>query len=407
VNDVGELVGRDLRAIVRRVGGTVALESRDVRRVPRDEEDEAVPKKQGHQGDDEDGHSFNLSSCGPANKGGPPCYAGGVQKLARALAFAVHFVPPFVILSACDREVRAPAVPQIEPPALATLAEPPPSVPTAGRASDPAGVAEARARVQCVRDPSFSSLWRVSEASAAAEVSLVPGTRELLVLSDSGNAGEGLLWAIPHGPFRPIRLALDATASDDIEGAAWSGGHLYTLTSSGAVRRFRGDGRGGLEREGDAYAIGPAPYACSALTNINCGMNYEGLCLRSSSARCAGYAASKSQGQLFCVVFDHERLRIDPQKPPLVLDVAHNALSDCTFGAGGGPAKDILLVTTNLYGGSKTYQVDEATGRLLLLDVAGLPNNEAIAVDSDGSFYELMDSDSRVSFAYRMTCKGW
>jgi hypothetical protein len=240
-------------------------------------------------------------------------------------------------------------------------------------------------------------------------VSLVPGTRELLVLSDSGNGGEALLWAMPRGPFRPIRLALDAAASDDLEGAAWreGEGHLYTLTSSGAVRRFRRDSRGGLERDGDAYAIGPPPYSCPSLTDVNCGMNYEGLCLRATSGKCAGYAASKTEGKLFCVLFDGQRLRIDPTKPPLVLHVPLHALSDCTFGSAGGPAKDVLLVTTNVYGGSKTYRVDEATGALAPLDVVGLPNNEAIAVDSDGSLYQFMDSDTRVSLAYRMTCEGW
>jgi hypothetical protein len=311
----------------------------------------------------------------------------------------------------CDPQPRAPAVPQIEQPAAASDTRSLSAVLRAVRAADPVDdptrVAVERARVHCVRDASFPGLWRVSEASAAAEVSLVPGMRELLVLSDSGNAGEALLWRIPHGPFRPIRLALDAAASDDLEGAAWSGGHLYTLTSSGAVRRFSRDGHGGLERDGGAYAIGPAPYACLSLTDINCGMNYEGLCLRSASARCTGYAASKSTGKLFCVVFDGERLKVDPTKPPLVLTVPHDALSDCTFGAKGGPARDILFVTTNLYGGAKTYQVDEATGALLLLDVVGLPNNEAIAIDSDGSLYQLMDSNTRFSFASRMTCEGW
>ncbi len=252
-------------------------------------------------------------------------------------------------------------------------------------------------------------MWDVPEASAAAEVSLMPGSRELIVLSDSHNAGKAMLWALPRGPFRPMQLALDALASDDLEGAAWLHGHLYTLTSSGAVRRYSPDGHGGLVRDGDAYAIGPAPYVCRSLRDANCGPNYEGLCLRANpgGARCAGYAASKESGKLLCLVFEGERLKIDPIKPPIVLDVSHHALSDCAFGAPAGPASDTLLVTTNVYGGSTTYIVDESTGELAALDVPALPNNEAIAVDSDGALYQLMDSNTDSSLAYRMTCEGW
>jgi hypothetical protein len=263
--------------------------------------------------------------------------------------------------------------------------------------------------VRCTPDPSFPTTWQVSEASAAVEVSLRPGTRELLVISDSGNGGEALLWGIPHGPFRPIRLALDPMASDDNEGAAWALGHLYTLTSGGAVRRFSPDGHDSLHRDGDAYAIGPPPYSCAPLTEYNCGYNYEGLCLRAqpSGARCAGYAASKKEGRLFCVVLEEERIRIDTIKPPIVLDVPRNSLSDCAFGAADGPGRDVLLVTTNVYGGSTTYVVNESSGGIAPLDVVGLPNNEAVAIGSDGAFYEFMDSDSTTSLAGRLTCEGW
>jgi hypothetical protein len=334
-----------------------------------------------------------------------------MQRLARADTLPIVLLA--IVLLACDPETAPPLLPPRPDPASAPV--PNPEVHPRARGEAEAGAeengglsnAKPPLRVRCVRDLSFPGVWRVPEASAAAEVTLLPGTRELLVLSDSGNGGEALLWAIPRGPFRPIRLTLDAAASDDLEGAAWRSEHLYTLTSSGAVRRFRRDGRGGLERDGDAYAIGPPPYSCPSLTDVNCGMNYEGLCLRATSGKCSGYAASKSRGELYCLLFDGKRLRIDATRSPLVLELPRHALSDCAFGAAGGPAKDVLLVTTNIYGGSKTYRVDEATGALAPLDVTGLPSNEAVAVDSDGSLYQLMDSDTRVSLAYRMTCEGW
>jgi hypothetical protein len=284
------------------------------------------------------------------------------------------------------------------------------------RAADPSArpdapprEASALAPVRCTSDGLFPTTWHVAEASSAAEVSLLPKARELLVISDSGNAGEAMLWGIPHGPLRSIRLPLDPAASDDIEGAAWLAGQLFTLTSSGAVQVFLPDGTGGLTRVGNAYGLGPPPFACPSLKDINCGKNYEGLCLRAkpSSARCAGYAASKRDETLDCLVLEGGKLRVDPIKPPIVLDLPRQSLSDCAFGAADGPARDVLLVTTNVYNGSTSYEVDEATGTLAPLDVVGLPNNEAIAVDSTGALYELMDSDSKASLAYRLVCEGW
>jgi len=72
----------------------------------------------------------------------------------------------------------------------------------------------------------------VPEASGAAEVQLFGRPREILVVSDSGNDGAALAWTIPNGPPRTLQLPLDGAASDDIEGIAWTGGRLYTLTSS-------------------------------------------------------------------------------------------------------------------------------------------------------------------------------
>jgi hypothetical protein len=236
----------------------------------------------------------------------------------------------------------------------------------------------------------------------------------MLVVSDSGQKGAALAWVIPEGPDRALSLPLDPTASDDLEGIAWARGRLYTLTSSGAVRRFAPDGAGGLRRDQDAYAIGPAPLSCASLTDGNCGKNYEGLCLRprTTPARCAGYAASKKEGALYCVVFEGDRLAIDALKPPLRLALdsirrGEGALSDCAFGAEGGPAAGVLLVTTNVFGGSTTYVVDEAAGTLAPLDVLGTPSNEAVAIDRDGALYQFMDDNGATSQALRMSCTGW
>jgi hypothetical protein len=309
-----------------------------------------------------------------------------------------------VTATGCDRGARSgpttSTTATITP--AATAPYPPDPLPTG-----PAPIATSA--VSCAVDPGFPSSFAIPEASGAAEVELTPGVREMLVISDSGHAGAVLLWKIPSGPARFLTLSLDASASDDLEGSAWRDHHLFTLTSSGAVRRFSPDGKGGLARDGDAYPIGPQPYTCSSLTAGNCGKNYEGLCLRApgDTARCVGYAASKKEGALYCLVFRGEKLEIDALKPPLKLGLAKTALSDCAFGAAGGPAEKTLVVTTNIYGGSSSYVIDEATGVRTLLDVPALPTNEGIAVDKDGALYQFMDANNDVSLSSRMSCKGW
>ncbi|HEX8795560.1 MAG TPA: hypothetical protein VF765_31640 [Polyangiaceae bacterium] len=317
-----------------------------------------------------------------------------------------------IALVACGREVRKPV------PTAAPTATPTPTATTTTTLTTTATAtttATPTPKIVCKNDPSFPSPWNVPEASGAAEVELRRGAKEILVISDSGRHGAAMVWSAAGG-MRALTLAVDDAASDDFEGVTWMApGRLYTLTSSGAVRTYVPDGSGGLRAEGPAYAIGAPPLSCPDLHGINCGKNYEGLCLRASGAsgRCAGYAASKRETALYCVERDASgRLSIDASKPALHLDLARitsreGVLSDCAFGAEGGPAQGVLLVTTNVFGGSSTYVVDEATGRATQLDMVTTPSNEAIAVDHEGAFYAFMDDNGDKSLALRFTCSGW
>ncbi len=238
-----------------------------------------------------------------------------------------------------------------------------------------------------------------------------------------------MAWSAPSGT-RSLVLPLDDAASDDLEGMAWvasaRGGRLYTLTSSGAVRRFVPDGAGGLRRDASAYRIGQPPLSCANLRDINCGKDWEGLCLRrvrgdAGHERCAGYAASKGETALYCVTADDRgRLAIDASRPPLRLALRQlpqalarrlpggdGVLSDCAFGAAEGPAEDVLLVTTNVYGISFTYLVDEETAAATPLDLVATPSNEGLAIDSTGALYAFMDDNGRESPAARFVCTGW
>lgn len=334
----------------------------------------------------------------------------------RALLVASPALLLAVALGACERSDRRNPAPAATSPPVAPAhgAVEPASSPVApAQAPAPSGPA-----VRCTRDETFPSPWAVPEASGAAEVELRPGTREILVVSDSGNGGAAMAWS-KSGGTRALVLPLDDRASDDVEGLAWqqdpAGGRLYTLTSSGAVRRFVPDGAGGLKRDGDAYRIGAPPLSCADLHGINCGKNWEGLCLRNPAARarCAGYAASKHETALYCVVRDAAgNLSIDLQRAPIVLALdrltrREGVLSDCAFGAPGGPAEDVLLVTTNAFGGAQTYRVDEQTGVATSLDVQATASNEAIAVDRDGALYAFLDDNGTTSMATRFVCEGW
>jgi hypothetical protein len=280
-----------------------------------------------------------------------------------------------------------------------------------GPTSDAGKDAGPKPAFACKADATFPGSLQVPEASGAAEVELRPGVRELLVVSDSGRGGASMLIGIPAGAQRSVTLPVDAaTASDDLEGIAWRSGKLYTLTSSGAVRRFAPDGSGGLVRDQDAYRLGDAPSACADLSAVNCGRNYEGLCLRAPGAvhPCAGYAASKAEGKLYCLDIDGGgKLVAKPSVAPLTLAVAADQLSDCAFGAAGGPAESVLVVTTNVFGLSRSYRVDEASGALTKLPTPSLLNIEAAAIDRDGAIYVFDDNSSSQSSAAKATCVGW
>ena len=278
-----------------------------------------------------------------------------------------------------------------------------------------AAAPDAAAFVHCKSDPSFPSPLDLPEASAAAEVELRKGTRELLVVADSDRKGAALAYALPDGPARKLTLPVDPRVSDDVEGIAWFRGHLYAVISTGYIERFTPAPAGDLlARDLDAYPLaGAAPFVAGWTTPSDKPPDFEGLCLRPPSALpppatgCAGYAASRAYGWLFCLVFEGERLRVNPAHPRLALDLPRQSLSDCAFGAADGPARDALLVATNIRGGSTVYRVDEETGALAAIDVEGTLNDEAIAVDHDGRLYQVMDGNSPQSPAVRATCAGW
>ncbi|HSS03176.1 MAG TPA: hypothetical protein VLM79_39205, partial [Kofleriaceae bacterium] len=138
----------------------------------------------------------------------------------------------------------------------------------------------------------FALTTPVPEASGAAWLEL-DGKPALLVVSDSGNHGAYVIVDAGTGAtLESGALPLSTEASDDIEGVAARGSEIYGLTSSGWVRVWRRHGKA-FELVGKPYPLGPVDLpdtkndarppkgdgmVCAGAT-INCGRNYEGLCL--------------------------------------------------------------------------------------------------------------------------------
>src|SRR5271170_7215092 len=104
--------------------------------------------------------------------------------------------------------------------------------------SSASGALDGAASIHCESDPTFPTLLDLPEASAAAEVEIRPGVRELIVVADSDRRGAALAYALPDGPARKLTLPIDLGVTDDVEGIAWRAGHLYALVSTGFVERF-------------------------------------------------------------------------------------------------------------------------------------------------------------------------
>ncbi len=292
----------------------------------------------------------------------------------------------------------ASAAPEPSPPAAA-----PPKGPTPSPSASADGGA---GPFRCTHDAAFPKTVDLPEASAAAEVELIPGTRELLIVSDGH--GRALAWTLPNGPGRRLKLELDDAGSKDVEGITWHDGKLHTLTSSGAVRTFVPDGKGGLRREGPAYAIEGNNMSCKTLQDSQCGMNYEGLCLRPSPKpdACAGYAVAKERELLVCVRWVEGKIAVDPSRALRIAGVHRKSVSDCAFGA-KGPGEGALVITTNRKSGSVTYLVDEATSALTKLEVPGTESNEAVSIDHDGTLWIFADAHEKNSEALRIHCGPW
>ena len=272
------------------------------------------------------------------------------------------------------------------------------------------------------------------EASGAAWLEL-DGKPVLLVVSDSGNHGAyGIVDPETGATTETGALPLSSEASDDIEGLAARGGEIYGLTSSGWIRVWRRHGKA-FELVGKPYPLGPVDLpdtknndrppkgdgmVCAGPA-INCGRNYEGLCLApepkpkpskppkppgpstpsaSSGDACVGFAASKADGHLYCLTDEAGRLVVHHDRSIRV--ARPGVVADCAFGDDG-----TLWVGNNLFDLGNVYRVAhwDDTPHATVARVGALAVGFPEGIAARGNVvYRLSDMGQAPSLMARFRC---
>ena len=316
----------------------------------------------------------------------------------RAGAFGV------LALAACGRHASPPPAVHQDPHVPATVDE----AVAAGSAADAAW--------RCTLEP-FATSSPVPEASGAAWWP-IDGKPALVVVSDSGDHGAYAIVDADTGTtLEQGALPLGEGASDDLEGLASHGDRLYGLTSSGWMRTWRREGAGWALVDGP-YPIGPVDPKLGGHGNrppegdgmvcdgpkLNCGRNYEGLALAAhapdGSGACAGFAAAKADGHLYCLVADGARYRIDPKRAIRI--TRPGAIADAAF-----DDEDRLWVGSNLFDVGNVYRVDRwqdpAHAEVKRMGALPIGFPEVIAVRGD-VVYRMSDTGRAPSLMAKFRC---
>lgn len=307
---------------------------------------------------------------------------------------------------------RAPAPPG-EPASAPAPAQPSAPAPAQAPASSP--------RPTCTRQE-FAGALPLAEASGATYLP-DPSTPVLLVVGDSGTRGAFLELDPETGAVLASgRLPLGRGASDDLEGITVIGDTIYGITSSGSMRHWRRHPR----RSGDAryeLVAGPYPIAepgtgdeglvCASARDINCGRNYEGLCLRDApdpAAACAGFAVSKADGKLYCLTLQPNGRVLAHAEDPIAVGPPET-LTGCDFvpGAAAGSAEDVVWVGSNFFAFNRVFTVagwqTPASARVAQVGMLGNGFCEAMALAPGGAVYRFSDTANARSLADRYHCE--
>ena len=282
-------------------------------------------------------------------------------------------------------------------------------------AEDPwAQAARGRPDEACQRLP-FATAIPVAEASGSVWLRGVGDAGDsVIVVGDSGRAGAYVELSAEDGHvLRQAALPLGDGAGDDLEGLATDGQRLWGLTSAGWIRAW--------ERDGAGFRLVLGPYSIERKPpckpdSVNCGHDFEGLCLRPAGTvgadGCAGYAAAKAEGALYCLTVEEEPVDDDGKGagPRLVLAVrdghrsprplpaitSKGALADCAIASDGA-----VWTGDNMFGSATVRRLDAPAWQGSLGD--GFP--EAMALGPGGVIYRFSDASGAPSLAGRFRCQ--
>jgi len=268
----------------------------------------------------------------------------------------------------------------------------------AGSGRADAGPAPSSRLSSCERVP-FEETIPIAEASGAV---WLPGG-EILVVSDSGNDATYVTSDATDGRVLTSGKLPLGGRGDDLEGLAAADGKIWAITSSGWMRAWKPRGPGkGYELDLPAYRIDPEDEC--AIDAVNCGNNYEGLCLEPRAAkargRVAGYVASKTRGELICLVPDDNGRYV--AAPERRIHVARpRALAACDIEPDG-----TTWTGENLFGGSAVKRI--VAGEIVETASLGVGFPEAMAIAPDGTIYRFSDTGGAPSrmAAYRCGAEG-
>jgi outer membrane protein assembly factor BamB len=136
---------------------------------------------------------------------------------------------------------------------------------------------------------------------------------------------------------------------------------------------------------------------------VNCGRNYEGLCLAPipRAGACVGFAASKADGHLYCLTDEAGKLVVHHDRAIAI--TRPGALADCAFGD-----DDTLWAGSNLFDLGNVYRVahweDPAKAQVEQVAALGVGFPELIAVRGD-VIYRMSDMGGAPSLMARYRCR--
>lgn len=245
----------------------------------------------------------------------------------------------------------------------------------------------------------FAESTKLPEASGAAWLT-IDGKLGLLVIADSGHDGAYVVLDPDTGEMREEGKLPIGGGKDDLEGVAIWNGKLVGISSSGWIRVWERAGSGFSLVDGP-YPLGPVDLpdkklamldqpgmVCSERTT-NCGRDYEGICVPPApQGKCVGFAASKTDGRLYCLVDRNGKLAVEHD--PFIQIAKKGQMADCAFSDRGE-----LFVGSNLFGAANVYRVsnwaDPAKARVDELGSLGIGFPETIAAHGE-IIYRMSDT---------------